>query len=112
MIFLPHPEACLITGISPQKALVEGLPEVEFIHQINEEFSQPNTCVVGYNNIRFDDEITRFSLYRNFYDAYAREWQNGNSRWDIIDMVRLTYALRPEGIEWATHPDGTTQLPP
>lgn len=104
--FLPHPEACLITGISPQKALVEGLPEVEFIRQINEEFSQPNTCVVGYNNIRFDDEITRFSLYRNFYDAYAREWQNGNSRWDIIDMVRLTYALRPEGVEWPTHPDG------
>ena len=104
--FLPHPEACLITGITPQKALAEGLPEVEFIAQINEKFSQPNTCVVGYNNIRFDDEITRFSLYRNFFDAYAREWQNGNSRWDIIDMVRLTHALRPEGIEWPTHPDG------
>ncbi len=104
--FLPHPEACLITGITPQKALAEGLPEVEFISQINEKFSQPNTCVAGYNNIRFDDEITRFSLYRNFFDAYAREWQNGNSRWDIIDMVRLTYALRPEGIEWPTHPDG------
>ena len=104
--FLPHPEACLITGITPQKALAEGLPEVEFISLINDEFSQPNTCVVGYNNIRFDDEITRFTLYRNFFDAYAREWQNGNSRWDIIDMVRLTYALRPEGIEWPTHPDG------
>lgn len=104
--FLPHPEACLITGITPQKALAEGLPEVEFIQQINNEFSQPNTCVVGYNNIRFDDEITRFTLYRNLFDAYAREWQNGNSRWDIIDMVRLTYALRPEGIEWPTHPDG------
>ncbi len=104
--FLPHPEACLITGITPQKALAEGLPEVDFISQINDEFSQPNTCVVGYNNIRFDDEITRFTLYRNFFDAYAREWQNGNSRWDIIDMVRLTYALRPEGIEWPTHPDG------
>ncbi len=104
--FLPHPEACLITGITPQKALAEGLPEVEFIGLINDEFSQPNTCVVGYNNIRFDDEITRFTLYRNLFDAYAREWQNGNSRWDIIDMVRLTYALRPEGIEWPTHPDG------
>ncbi|MCK4586636.1 MAG: exodeoxyribonuclease I [Gammaproteobacteria bacterium] len=104
--FLPHPEACLITGITPQKALAEGLPEVEFIQQINNEFSQANTCVVGYNNIRFDDEITRFTLYRNLFDAYAREWQNGNSRWDIIDMVRLTYALRPEGIEWPAHPDG------
>jgi exodeoxyribonuclease I len=108
--FLPHPDACLVTGITPQQALAEGIPETEFIRQIHEEFSQPNTCVVGYNNIRFDDEVTRFTLYRNFYDAYAREWQNGNSRWDIIDMARLTHALRPEGIVWPTHPDGKTSF--
>src|SRR5690606_41885148 len=70
-------------------------------------FSQPGTCVVGYNNIRFDDEVTRNTLYRNFYDPYAREWQNGNSRWDIIDMVRLAYALRPDGIEWPRKDDGS-----
>ena len=104
--FLPSPEACVVTGITPQKALAEGVPEAEFIRLIHDEFSQPNTCVVGYNNIRFDDEVTRTTLYRNFFDPYAREWQNGNSRWDIIDMVRLTHALRPEGIQWPTHPDG------
>lgn len=104
--FLPHPEACLVTGITPQQALAEGVPEAEFIRRIHDEFSQPNTCVVGYNNLRFDDEVTRFTLYRNFYDAYAREWQNGNSRWDIIDVARLTHALRPEGIVWPKHPDG------
>lgn len=104
--FLPNPEACLITGITPQKALAEGLPEVEFIRKINDEFSHPNTCVVGYNNIRFDDEVTRVTLYRNLFDPYAREWQNGNSRWDIIDMVRLTYALRPDGIKWPVYEDG------
>lgn len=104
--FLPAPEACLVTGITPQKALAEGVPEAQFINQIHEEFSQPNTCVVGYNNLRFDDEVTRATLYRNFFDPYAREWQNGNSRWDIIDMVRLTHALRPEGIQWPVHPDG------
>ncbi len=108
--FLPHPEACLVTGITPQQALSEGIPEAAFIRQIHDEFSQPNTCVVGYNNLRFDDEVTRFTLYRNFYDAYAREWQNGNSRWDIIDMARLTHALRPEGIIWPTHPDGKTSF--
>src|SRR5690606_24220092 len=70
-------------------------------------FSQPGTCVVGYNNIRFDDEVTRNTLYRNFYDPYAREWQNGNSRWDIIDMVRLAYALRPDGIVWPEKDDGS-----
>ena len=104
--FLPHPQACLVTGISPQQALEEGMPEVEFIRRIHEELSLAGTCGVGYNSLRFDDEITRHTLYRNFYDAYAREWKNGNSRWDIIDMVRATYALRPEGIEWPLREDG------
>ncbi|WP_354625795.1 exodeoxyribonuclease I [Psychromonas sp. MME2] len=98
--YLPNPEACLITGITPQKALQLGVSENEFIKLINGEFSQTNTCVLGYNNIRFDDEVTRFTLYRNFLDPYQREWANGCSRWDIIDLVRACYALRPEGINW------------
>jgi len=103
---LPHPEACLVTGITPQRALREGVPECEFIARVHAELSSPGTCGVGYNSIRFDDEFTRYTLYRNFYDPYAREWQGGNSRWDIIDMVRLTRALRPEGIEWPVGEDG------
>lgn len=105
--YLPSPEACLITGITPQKAREEGVPEAEFIARILEEFLQPGTCVVGYNSLRFDDEVTRHTLFRNLRDPYAREWQNGNSRWDIIDMVRLTYALRPEGIVWPRNEDGS-----
>ena len=97
---LPDPMACLVTGITPQKALAEGLVEAEFIAAVHQEFSRPGTCVAGYNNIRFDDEFTRNTLYRNFFNAYSHEWQHGNSRWDIIDMVRLTRALRPEGINW------------
>jgi exodeoxyribonuclease-1 len=97
---LPNPIACLITGITPQKTLRDGIIERDFIAQIHAEFAKPQTCVAGYNNIRFDDEITRYTLYRNFYDPYAREWQNGNSRWDIIDLARACYALRPDGIEW------------
>ncbi|MCF6235987.1 MAG: exodeoxyribonuclease I [Gammaproteobacteria bacterium] len=107
---LPSPEACLITGITPQIALEKGVPETEFIKQIHDEFLRPNTCVVGYNNIRFDDEFTRYTLYRNLLDPYAREWKNGNSRWDIIDMVRLTRALRPQGIHWPTHSDGRPSI--
>lgn len=103
---LPNPDACLITGITPQKTLEKGLIESDFIQRINDEFSTANTCVVGFNNIRFDDEFTRYSLYRNFLDPYAREWQNGCSRWDIIDLVRITRALRPEGIEWPVDENG------
>lgn len=104
---LPHPEACLITGVTPQIALEKGISEIEFFRAIHEQLSQSGTCGVGYNSIRFDDEVTRYGLYRNFYDPYEREWKNGNSRWDIIDMVRLCYALRPETLSWPLNEDGT-----
>lgn len=104
---LPVPEACFITGITPQVANEYGVSEVDFIKAIHEQMAQPGTCVAGYNSIRFDDEVTRNTLYRNFFDPYAREWQNGNSRWDVIDMVRLAYALRPEGINWPLKEDGS-----
>jgi exodeoxyribonuclease-1 len=103
---LPQPEACLVTGITPQQALAEGVPECEFIARIHAEMARPGTCSVGYNSLRFDDEVTRYTLYRNFYDPYAREYRDGNSRWDIIDMLRLTHALRPEGIVWPSREDG------
>ncbi len=105
--YLPNPEACLVTGITPQQALEEGICEAEFVANIHAELAQPGTCTVGYNSIRFDDEVTRYALYRNFYDPYAREWQNGNSRWDLIDVVRLCYALRPDGINWPRREDGS-----
>ena len=105
--FLPDPMSCLITGITPRKALEAGVHEAEFITRIKQEFSKPGTCVAGYNNIRFDDELTRQLLYRNFFDPYEHEWRNGNSRWDIIDMTRLCAAARPEGVNWPRSEDGT-----
>ncbi|MBV8635317.1 MAG: exodeoxyribonuclease I, partial [Burkholderiaceae bacterium] len=104
--FLPDPQSCLITGITPQTCLERGMPEHEFAAQIERELAQSETIGVGYNTIRFDDEITRFMFWRNLIDPYAREWQNGCGRWDILDMVRTAFALRPEGIEWPTHEDG------
>ncbi|GAA3938463.1 exodeoxyribonuclease I [Litoribacillus peritrichatus] len=108
--YLPDPVACLVTGITPQQANREGYNEVEFARRINERFSQSGTCVVGYNSIRFDDEFTRNLFYKNFIDPYAREYKNGNSRWDLIDVVRLTHALRPDGIRWPKKEDGTTSF--
>jgi len=108
--FLPQPGACMVTGISPQQALREGVPEADFFRFIHDEMSQPGTCSLGYNTIRFDDEVTRYGLYRNFYDPYEREWKYGNSRWDMIDVVRLTRALRPEGINWPQKEDGVSSF--
>lgn len=106
---LPHPAACLVTGITPAVLREKGLGEAEFFTCLHRELSLPGTCVAGYNSLRFDDEVTRNGLYRNFFDPYAREWQGGNSRWDLIDLLRTAYALRPEGIEWPQE-DGRVTL--
>ncbi|GHC24829.1 exodeoxyribonuclease I [Aidingimonas halophila] len=103
---IPNPQACLVTGITPQHATRNGVPETEFAGAINAAMSEPGTCALGYNSLRFDDEVSRHLFYRNFLDPYAREWQNGNSRWDLIDVVRAFHALRPEGIEWPHRDDG------
>lgn len=104
--FLPDPESCLLTGILPQTCLAEGVPEHRFAGIIEAELARPGTVGVGYNSIRFDDEVTRHLFWRNLIDPYAREWQNQCGRWDILDVVRATYALRPDGIEWPKHEDG------
>ncbi|TVT82015.1 exodeoxyribonuclease I [Pseudomonas sp. H3(2019)] len=97
---LPHPAACVITGITPGRLAGQGLSEADFMTRVHAQLAAPGTCGAGYNTLRFDDEMTRYSLYRNFFDPYAREWQGGNSRWDLIDVVRAAYALRPDGIVW------------
>lgn len=104
--FLPDPESCLITGITPQQCLAQGIPEYAFATDIEAALAEPGTIGVGYNTIRFDDEITRFMFWRNLIDPYAREWQNQCGRWDIMDVVRTMYALRPEGIQWPKREDG------
>lgn len=107
---LPSPIATLITGITPQHALAEGVSEAEAFARINELMSKPQTCTLGYNTLRFDDEFVRYGLFRNFHDPYEREWRSGNSRWDLLDMLRLVHALRPDGINWPKREDGATSF--
>ena len=108
--FLPEPEAAMITGITPQYAAEHGLCEAEFMALLHGQFSRPGTCAVGYNSIRFDDEFVRFGFYRNFFDAYEREYAGGNSRWDLLDVMRMLYALQPDALSWPKREDGFTSF--
>ena len=105
--YLPNPHACRVTGLSPQHVNTRGDSEAEFIAKVLKTIGKDGTCSIGYNNIRFDDEFTRHIAFRNFFDAYEHEWKSGNSRWDLLDVVRLTRALRPDGINWPFNEDGT-----
>ncbi|MDQ3065449.1 MAG: exodeoxyribonuclease I [bacterium] len=103
---LPEPDAIMITGITPQKTRAEGITEAEFLSYFANNIATQDTIFVGYNNVRFDDEFMRFTHYRNFYDAYEWSWKDGRSRWDMLDVVRMTRALRPDGIEWPFDSNG------
>lgn len=105
--YLPSPAACKVHGITPQTAFELGLNEYDLSLRLLDEFSRPGTTVAGYNSINFDDEFIRFLFYRNLLDPYAREYANGNSRWDIINLVRAAHDLRPDGIVWPKDKDGT-----
>lgn len=97
---LPSPDALMVTGITPQQTVDEGYTEAQFAKLLDEEIFTPDTIAVGFNSIRFDDEFVRHLFWRNFFDPYAWTWKDGRSRWDLLDVVRMTRALRPEGIEW------------
>lgn len=107
---LPHPQACVLTGISPQRALDAGLRESDFAAAIQHQLARPGTCGVGYNSLHFDDQVTRFLFYRNLLDPYAHAWQGGNSRWDLIAVLRLAHALRPAGLVWPERAPGQTSF--
>ncbi|MFP4432347.1 MAG: exodeoxyribonuclease I [Spirochaetaceae bacterium] len=109
--YLPHPDSCLVTGITPQQVNEGGLSEREFAAAIHEAMSRPGTTTAGFNTIRFDDEFVRALFYRNFYDPYGREYQEGNARWDIIDLARMCRDLRPDGVEWVTDENGKPSFP-
>lgn len=97
---LPSPDALMVTGITPQSTITDGYTEAEFAKFLMTEIFTPDTITVGFNNVRFDDEFIRHLFWRNFYDPYEWSWKEGRSRWDILDVTRMTRALRPEGIEW------------
>jgi len=107
---LPMPQATLVTGLTPQKVYAQGVSEAAAFSQIQQWMMVPNTCILGYNSVRFDDEFIRHGLFRNFYDPYAREWRGGNSRHDLLDMLRLMHALRPDGLHWPQREDGFTSF--
>ncbi len=103
---LPSPYAIMVTKITPQSTLMDGFAEAEFCKFVMDEIFTPGTIAMGYNSVRFDDEFMRHTFWRNFYDPYEWQWKDGRSKWDLLDVVRMTRALRPEGIEWPVTNEG------
>ena len=102
---LPAPEACLVTGITPQMAAARGHTEAAFFGDIHRRFNQSGTISLGWNTARFDDTVARFGFWRNFLDPYEHTYKNGCGTWDLIDLARAARALRPAGLNWPLRDD-------
>lgn len=104
--YLPDPNAILITKILPQDTYLNGMNEYFFAHKIHNIFIKSNTCIVGFNNLNFDNLVTRNIFYRNCFDPYEWSWKNGNSSWDILNILRAFYIFFPKNIFWPKNPEG------
>ena len=93
---IPNPEAILIHRITPQESRLEGVSEPQFLKWLHKNVLWPETILVGYGSMEFDDDFLRFLHYRNFYDWTSWPGQT----WDIYRALRLTRDLHPEGINW------------
>lgn len=104
--FLPCPESCLVHGITPQVLFKKGVTEANFAKAIHAELSEPGTCSVAYNGMRFDHEVMRYLFHRSLIEPYGWHWRDECSRWDLVDVARAAYSLSPNALQWPLREDG------
>lgn len=109
----PTPKAFAVTRLDIDKLERIGMTEYEGMRKIQNLMSKyPKTAISGYNTITYDDEIVRFSLYRNMLRPYDHEnaFQNGNGRFDGYGLIQMVYAFKPDTLVWPVREDGTHSL--
>ena len=91
---LPSPWAIKVNQIDISELNSKGLSEFEFAKKVSAALlGDGDQCIVGYKSKTFDNNFTRFLLYRNFFEPYAWSYLNGNSCLDIFDVVCLGYSF-------------------
>jgi exodeoxyribonuclease-1 len=108
MAFLTHRISPKSLYSSPSNNLFTEFEAAEKIRSIMLE--RKNTCVFGFNNISFDDEITRHTNFRNLLDPYEHEWKQGNHRSDVYMLLMLTRLYSESSINWHKNEDSTVSL--
>lgn len=105
---VPSPGALLTTGISPEQLEQAPLSTTEMLSIIAKALtSWAPATVIGYNTLRFDEEVLRHAYFTHLLPPYATQL-NGHRRADLLTMVRAVAMLEPNAI---TVPLGATGKP-
>ncbi|WP_306142626.1 exonuclease domain-containing protein [Roseibium sp. MMSF_3412] len=105
---LPAPWALAVTGVTPDILTNPNLPTwFEFVQTLSALINQwgPATWT-GYNNITFDEEVLRQSLYQNLHPSSYLTQMGGNDRLDVMKLVYATWNLEPDALVWPTDDSG------
>jgi exodeoxyribonuclease-1 len=105
---LPSPQALVVTRVTPDKLTDPNLPSLfEFSQQVAEFTERWAPAIwVGYNTMKFDEEMLRQTFYQNLSpNIYATQF-NGNTRFDILPAVYAAYARHPDLLVWPTDDTG------
>lgn len=99
---LPSPQALIVTGIKPDQLTDPSLPSlIEFSQKVVALTEQWAPAIwVGYNTLKFDEEVLRQTFYQNLSPSVYATQFNGNSRFDILPAVYAARVKDPSVLNW------------
>lgn len=94
---VPHPEALCVNGVGIEQLLDPSLPShYEMMSEIQSKLqSWMPSIFVGYNSIRFDEELLRQALYKCLYPPYLTSTP-GCGRADAMNLALDAASSTPE----------------
>lgn len=96
---VPHPEALWVNGVGIEQLLDASLPShYEMVSKIHSKLQAWSPSIfVGYNSIRFDEELLRQALYKCLYPPYLTN-APGCGRADAMSLALDAASSSPESL--------------
>lgn len=104
---VPSPGAMRVTGITAAQLRDSTIfSHYEMVRRINAKLlSWSPATFVGYNSMEFDEHLLRQALYQTLHLPYLTN-TNGNTRSDVLRMVRAAALFVPNAIAIPIGDDG------
>ena len=85
---VPDPEALLVNKIPIDSIYKSNFSNYSLISEISHKFSEWSLYFIGYNSIKFDEEVIRNAFFKNLFDPYLTV-KNDNTRIDLLEITRI-----------------------
>ena len=103
---VPTPWALKVTGMAPTAVDRHPVSFYEMILGIHRQMKDWGAAYyLGFNSIKFDEEIMRQSFWQNLLDPYVTN-TGGARRGDVLSIMRAALAAQPDILNVPTGPDG------